>query len=69
MAEVVQGFIFDSGGDEMSERNNTICKIISRATAATESLLQNGPAFIVEFGDGERAVVYGTELSPWFPTD
>lgn len=62
---IVQGFKFDSADDP---RNGNICRIISRSEASDHEILENGPAFLVRFGDGSTDVVFSSELSPWYPT-
>lgn len=68
--KAVQAFLFRSEGP-YSERDNTVCKIHSRATEFTGDLLGEGPAFWVEFGDDpdNLYLAHGYELSPWFPLD
>jgi hypothetical protein len=61
----VAGFVFVSGGDEHSDRNGHICKIIDRADPDGEEL---DPVFMVKFGDGMIYRVYSQELTPWYPT-
>jgi len=61
----VAGFVFQSGGDEHSDRNGTICKVIDRAVPDGDDL---GPAFMARFGDGKILRVYSEELQPWYPT-
>lgn len=62
---VVQGYRFDSADDP---RNGNICKILTRSEASDHEVLENGPAFLVRFGDGSTDVVFSSELSPWYPT-
>lgn len=64
----VQGFVFETvTGSEYEDRNDTVCQI-RRRTEGDETL-QFGPAFEVEFGDGEKIVAYSSELRPWYQTD
>lgn len=73
--QVVQGYTFESVSEpetELGKRNGDICQIRRRAEPKRDlsegELLDLGPAFVVEFGDGYRDVVYSAELSPWYPT-
>jgi hypothetical protein len=65
LAKEVAGFVFQSGGEEHSERNGHICKIVSRDEPDGEDL---GPVFKVKFGDGTILRAWSEELSPWYPT-
>lgn len=69
--QLVQGYVFESVSDEApdADRNNTICKIVSRAKVSEHELMEYGPAFKVKFGDGYEMVAYSSELHPWYPTD
>jgi hypothetical protein len=62
--EPVQGFMFETVG-EADGRNETVCKIIERAT--TDNSFENGCAFLVEFGDGHQMEAFASELRPWYP--
>lgn len=61
----VQGYEFQSV--EGHERNGTICKIKARAQASESDVIDMGPAFRVEFGDGTVMTAYSSELHPWYP--
>lgn len=64
----VQGYQYDSMDDD-HPRNFTICKILKRADVSDTELREYGPAFTVEFGDGEIKTVYACELNPWYATE
>lgn len=53
---------------ETNERSNTVCKVLGRAVISDNELRENGPAFLVRFGDGYTDTVFGRELRPWYPT-
>ena len=61
----VEGYIFQSGGIEHSDRNGHICKIIGREDPDGDIL---DPCFKVRFGDGHETYAYSDELRPWYPT-
>lgn len=67
MENPVQGYVFDSF-QEGNPRNETICRIVKRAVVSDAALREGGPAFVVEFGDGQRETAYWLELHPWYPT-
>jgi len=62
----VEGYVFMPGeGNDLSERNRTICRVIGRAEPEYDGL---DPKFLVVFGDGFRTEAYYWELRPWYPT-
>ncbi len=67
---VVQGYLYDGVSDEYAERNNTVCRIVARVEGddIAQDLMDNGPAFLVEFGDQFQMVAYSSELHPWYQT-
>lgn len=72
---IVQGYTFDSvAGEEspIAKYHGNVCQIVRRARVGEQvheqQVLDLGPAFIVEFGDGHQEVAYANELNPWYPT-
>lgn len=63
---IVQGFMFRTVEDDPD--NDSICRIVRRAEASDQEVIEMGPAFLVRFGDGHQRVAYAMELSPWYPT-
>lgn len=62
----VQGYVYE-GADDEDKHNNTICKIERRADVSDNEAREYGPAFLVRFGDDTTKIVFGMELSPWYP--
>jgi hypothetical protein len=64
--EIVQGFLYMSGASD--ELDGSIVKIVGRAKVSDEQVLENGPEFVIRFGDGLEMDAFASELSPWYPT-